>query len=81
MNRRGFLAALIGGLALDPERALWIPGRKLISIPKPRNRYKLGDTILVRKPTRFYTTHPPEYIPITLANVRLMAEYRAYIIS
>jgi hypothetical protein len=35
MKRRGFLAAL-GGAALDPERLLWIPGRKLISIPRPR---------------------------------------------
>jgi hypothetical protein len=35
MKRRGFLAAL-GGAALDPERLLWIPGRKLISIPAAR---------------------------------------------
>jgi len=38
MNRRGFLRALgIGAtvLALDPEKALWTPGKKLISIPKP----------------------------------------------
>jgi hypothetical protein len=34
MNRRGFLAALIGGATLDPERLLWRPGAKLISIPK-----------------------------------------------
>ncbi len=36
MNRRGFLAGIVasaGALALDPERALWVPGRKLISIP------------------------------------------------
>ncbi len=25
----------MGGLMLDPERALWVPGRKLISIPNP----------------------------------------------
>lgn len=35
MNRRSFLAALAAGLALDPERALWRPGAKLISVPKP----------------------------------------------
>ena len=35
VNRRGFLAALAAGLVLDPERALYIPGRKLISIPVP----------------------------------------------
>lgn len=36
MNRRGFfstLAATAGILAIDPERALWTPGKKLISIP------------------------------------------------
>jgi hypothetical protein len=29
-----FLGALAAGFALDPERALWTPGRKLISIPR-----------------------------------------------
>ena len=36
MNRRGFLGALLGaaaGLALDPEKLLYVPGKKLISIP------------------------------------------------
>lgn len=32
MNRRGFLGALMGA-SLDPERLLWTPGKKLISIP------------------------------------------------
>ncbi len=36
MNRRGFLGAIIAGLAFDPERLLWVPGKKLISVPKPR---------------------------------------------
>ena len=38
MNRRNFLSTLFGGAAamqLDPERLLWRPGAKLISIPKP----------------------------------------------
>ena len=37
MNRRGLFAVLAGAVAaaVDPERLLWIPGRKLISIPKP----------------------------------------------
>jgi len=38
MKRRGFLglfAGAIAGATLDPERALWIPGAKTISIPKP----------------------------------------------
>lgn len=36
MNRRGFFGALFGGaaaFALDPEKLLWRPGAKLISIP------------------------------------------------
>lgn len=33
MERRGFLSALIGAAVLDPERLLWVPGRKLISVP------------------------------------------------
>ncbi len=39
MNRRGFLSSLIAGaaaLSLDPDCALWVPGKKLISIPKPQ---------------------------------------------
>ncbi len=31
-GRRGFLS-LLAAAVLDPERLLWIPGRKLISIP------------------------------------------------
>lgn len=36
MNRRGFLGALtaaIAGAQFDPERALWVPGARTISIP------------------------------------------------
>jgi hypothetical protein len=38
MNRRGFLGSIGAALSvavLDPERALWVPGRKMISVPKP----------------------------------------------
>jgi hypothetical protein len=37
MNRRGFLGflgAALAGATLDPERLLWQPGCKLISIPR-----------------------------------------------
>ena len=37
LNRRGFLGALAAALVLDPERALWVPGKKLISIPAKRD--------------------------------------------
>jgi len=37
MERRRFLSVLAGGftaaMTLDPERLLWVPGSKLISIP------------------------------------------------
>jgi hypothetical protein len=41
MNRRGFFGAIAGivaGATLDPERLLWRPGAKLISIPAPTNQ-------------------------------------------
>lgn len=41
LNRRGFLgllATVAAGATLDPERLLWVPGAKLISIPG-RDRY------------------------------------------
>ncbi len=36
MNRRGFLGLFASALLLDPERLLYVPGKKLISIPKPQ---------------------------------------------
>lgn len=39
MNRRGFLRYLTGAIAtatLDPERLLFVPGKRLISIPSVR---------------------------------------------
>lgn len=36
MTRRGLLASLAAALAFDPERALWVPGKKTISIAKPQ---------------------------------------------
>ncbi len=38
MNRRSFLSAAfasVAALAFDPEKLLWVPGKKLISIPAP----------------------------------------------
>jgi hypothetical protein len=50
----GILASAAAAAVLDPERALWLPGRKLISIPAPP-AFKRGDRI--RIPVRYY----PEY--------------------
>lgn len=38
MQRRSFLQSLIAGaaaLTLDPEKALWVPGKKTVFIPPP----------------------------------------------
>lgn len=45
MTRRA-LFGLMAAAALDPEKLLWVPGKKLISIPKPGP--KLGDESWVR---------------------------------
>ncbi len=67
LNRRGFfstLAAVAATAALDPERLLWLPGKKLISIPAaitvsgewtPPMRFEVGDVITIGK-------HPQTYI-------------------
>ena len=68
MDRRAFLgmfAAAIAGAAFDPERALWTPGKKLISIPKPQPTgivalaecFKVGDIIEIgRWPEKYIVT-------------------------
>lgn len=51
MNRRGFLSALAGALAIDPERALWAPGKKLISVPAPNVYVPRMYTMTISVPT------------------------------
>ena len=46
MNRRLFLGAIASAFVADPERLLWTPGRKLISIPKPRGNVLLMPEII-----------------------------------
>lgn len=48
-SRRSFFAALAGAaaIALDPERDLWLPGAKLISIPKPQ---MMGPGLIMHRP-------------------------------
>lgn len=36
ISRRGFLASLAAAFVTDPERLLWVPGKTLISIPRPK---------------------------------------------
>ena len=65
MNRRGFLKLLAASLTLDPERALRVPGKKLISIPAPADeiavvtlysiyRGRLVDNFFVNSPWTMY---------------------------
>lgn len=83
MNRRGFLGALLGAgaMALDPDRLLWAPGKKLISVPKSldfsreafttlvcdgwggASNLKIGDTIFIRKPSRFVANDELRWLP------------------
>jgi hypothetical protein len=47
VNRRSFLAVLAAAFVGDPERLLWLPGKKLISIPaEPRLIHGSGNRIL-----------------------------------
>ncbi len=46
-TRRSFLAAIAATLALDPARALWVPGKKLISIPRVKPILDLGDLFII----------------------------------
>lgn len=51
MRRRGFLGMLAGGLfaATDPERLLWVPGQRLISIPRPRGNEFLTSRMITEE--------------------------------
>lgn len=58
MNRRAFFSTIAAGLAAaaDPERLLWTPGKKLISIPRPSllhfdNGADNGTGVLIRRYT------------------------------
>lgn len=47
MNRRGFLGALMATMVVDPEKLLWVPGKKLISIPEPKPLLEFGTAQVV----------------------------------
>ncbi len=50
MNRRKFMAAFAAGAIITAE-GLWIPGQKLISIPKRPTRFFVGDLVTIRNHT------------------------------
>lgn len=58
MQRRSFMSTMLAAAILDPERLLWVRGKKLVSIPTKVVRsgshvlsLKIGDLVTVR-----YTT-------------------------
>lgn len=67
MNRRGFLGSLLAAATFDPERALWTPGKKTISIPAPRvdndwgkvEFMRIGGPIMDPWPQMKITIRPP----------------------
>lgn len=64
MNRRAFLstlAAALTGAALDPERLLWVPGKKTIFLPPPKkiiSAFVIGDVITING---VYAVNPVTY--------------------
>mgnify|MGYP001619284364 CR=1 FL=1 len=49
INRRQFSAGLLAaglGLVLDPEKLLWIPGRKMIFIPPQKMAEPITDSLM-----------------------------------
>lgn len=61
MTRRFFTSAL-SAFALDPERLLWVPGAKMISIPAPPKVERITwdiDTWMGKRYIRFYKRGAP----------------------
>lgn len=61
MNRRSFLSMLAATAVLDPERLLWVPGKKTIFVPAPRNVVYWYRYDLSARPS------PMELVPIDVA--------------
>jgi hypothetical protein len=80
VNRRAFLSMLAVGLSAEAiERALWVPGRKLISIPKPQPDWTELDQIIIQ------TTYSVRNVDFNLVDVEIWpappAHLRAQIIE
>lgn len=77
INRRGFLSlfgAAAATAAIDPERLLWVPGAKVISVPRViriDRSMRLGDTLFVRIPMRFTARQGPAYYPESITENRM----------
>lgn len=49
MNRRGFLASILGAAIADPDLLNWVPGRKTISIPKSERLQEMMSTRIISR--------------------------------
>lgn len=73
ISRRGFLSVLgagLAGAAIDPEKLLWTPDKKLISIPKrviQTSQFSIGDIITM---DGFYKVNP-----VTRKSTRQLMEF------
>lgn len=74
MRRRSFLAAIAAAfVAPDPEKLLWQPGKKLISIPAPRKVVPLHPSRVIY--SRFVvdvTTHSSRHPWANFVEVQLI---------
>jgi hypothetical protein len=79
MNRRAFFSALAAGIAtaqMDPDRLLWVPGRKLISIPAEAPRLLAPDLTLTT--SAFRTFRVGDVISVCLSRAEGSQLYRVF---
>ena len=71
MTRRALFASLAAAFVLDPERLLWKPGAKLISVPAPVPPFlAVGDIVTFKGvPGRFIVTQEARSL-LTLSDAR-----------
>lgn len=93
INRRALFKTLLGGIAaaatLDPEKLLWVPGQKMISIPAPTPPlafHKDAFQMVMEGPDDFRIGHiitiriPPRY-EVDPMTRQLTDQYQRFIIS
>lgn len=72
MNRRGFLSSLAAAV-LDPEKLLWVPGKKMISIPSPRQQLVSSNGLCSFK---LIGKVPKDFMAIFSWDGNILREYR-----
>ncbi len=78
MDRRAFLAAIAAGAVVTAE-GLWLPGQKLISIPKVRElAYVVTHTVL-DYPTNYFGPSITEMVKVLVAQQKKTEMLRALV--